>query len=399
MKIAFVCQDSFSVSLFCKEIIRSLMTVQGAEVYVFSDDGPYRSEIEALGIHYIPIEVYRFFDPREDLRYFWGLFQAFRKIKFDIVLSFATKPNIYSTMAAKFAGAGKIFFHVVGLGSGFILDGSIKKMAIRAIFLKLYNFACKFSHRVWFTNKNDRAFFIENGLISSKKTVLTKNYLNISTFSRESLREGVLPKLRQEFGLQPDNLVVLMIARMVLEKGIKEFSEAAQALRKDFPKVRFLLIAPLEEGNASSVPESYIRQVEQSANVTWLPFRNDVRDLCGLCDLAVLPSYYKEGGYPRGLLEPMAMGKPVITTYSEDCRGAVDEGQSGLLVPIKDSKALAGAISELVSDPEKLARFGRNSRRKIEREFDESIIVPSALAELGIPVRRTSKTQLIHKES
>jgi len=98
--------------------------------------------------------------------------------------------------------------------------------------------------------------------------------------------------------------------------------------------------------------------------------------------LAVLPTYYREGGFPRGLTEPMAMGKPVITTESVHCRGTVDEGKNGYLVPIKNAKALAAAIEKLMIDDDKRTRFGRYSREKAVREFDEKAIVPNVIEEL-----------------
>ncbi len=125
---------------------------------------------------------------------------------------------------------------------------------------------------------------------------------------------------------------------------------------------------------------------EKTSHLKWLGFRSDVKRIYALSDLAVLPSYYKEGGYPRALLEPMAMGKPVITTDIPDCKGTVEEGRNGFLVPAKDAKALAKAIENLILDEHMLKKFGEYSRVKAEREFDEKKIVPQALLQLGIPL-------------
>jgi glycosyltransferase involved in cell wall biosynthesis len=117
-----------------------------------------------------------------------------------------------------------------------------------------------------------------------------------------------------------------------------------------------------------------------------LGFQDDVKSLYAIADLAVLPTYYREGGYPRGLLEPMAMGKPVIATNSDHCRGAIEEGKNGLLVPVKDAEALAEAIRCIMSDDELRERMGRYSMLKAARDFDEEVIVPAALLKLGLPV-------------
>jgi len=144
----------------------------------------------------------------------------------------------------------------------------------------------------------------------------------------------------------------------------------------------------LETGSQDAVPESYVREKEKSANFKWLGFQDDVKRLYAIADLAVLPTYYKEGGYPRALLEPMAMGKPVITTTSEDCRGTIEEGKNGFLVPIQDSRALAAAISRVMSDDELREILGGYSRVKAVRDFDEQSIVLDALYELGLPVQK-----------
>ena len=137
-----------------------------------------------------------------------------------------------------------------------------------------------------------------------------------------------------------------------------------------------------------------MREKEKSANFKWLGFQDDVKRLYAIADLAVLPTYYKEGGYPRALLEPMAMGKPVITTNSEDCRGAIEDGKNGFLVPIQDSRALASAVDQIMSDDHLRERLGAYSREKAVRDFDEQEIVFDALSRLGLPVKVSSASHL-----
>ena len=151
--------------------------------------------------------------------------------------------------------------------------------------------------------------------------------------------------------------------RDVLSGG---FSSVAQAFRPD------------------AVPESYVRNGERGGNFRWLGFRPDTRQLYALSSLAVLPSYYREGGYPRGLLEPMSMSKPVITTTSEDCRRVVEEGRNGYLVPIKNHVALAEAIGRVMGNATLREAFGRYSRAKSVREFDERPIIERTLIRLGV---------------
>lgn len=386
MKIAFIITDDFSLILFAKGILQALKDIKSAEVTAICALGDYREELEALGVKTIHVDIYRFFHPLRDLRYLIRLFLLLRKHRFDVALNFSTKPNIYGTIAARLAGIRKVIFHVVGLGAAYAPEKGVAGNLLSKVFLALYRLACSLSDKVWFTNKNDLALFISLGIIKPEKAVLTRNYLDTDFYSLAAVDPDRVEALKGELGVATGDRVVVMVARMIWAKGVREFAEAAMLLRDQCPNVKFLLIAPLEEGSFDAVPESYIRDMEQQANLRWLGFRHDVRELYALCDLAVLPSYYKEGGFPRALLEPMSMGKPLIATLSEDCRGPVDEGQNGYLVPIKDSGALAGAIAAIIDNDELLARLGRHSREKAVREFEERRIVPQALAQCGLPL-------------
>jgi len=386
MKIALVSPDGLSVLLFCKGIISALKRIPGVEVVVLSSDGVYKRDIEALGIRSISIDIYRFISPVKDIKLLLALVRIFRQEKFDIVINCFTKPNLLGSLAAKLAKVKKIILHVNGLGSVFLPNNDIKSRALRYVTLKLYRLSCSLCNKIWFTNKNDLAYFMSQNLVSEEKVVLTKFFLDVDYYSSSTVREQELSNLRKELDIDTGDKVVVMVARMIWPKGIKEFVEASNQLKDKFPHLKFLLVAPLESGSPNSVPEAYVREQEKCANFRWLGFRRDVKEIYALSNLAVLPSYYKEGGYPRALTEPMAMGKPIITTNTPDCRETVEEGKNGLLIPVKDSMALATAIEELIADEHKSLEFGKYSRVKAERDFDEKKIVPQALAALGFPL-------------
>jgi N,N'-diacetylbacillosaminyl-diphospho-undecaprenol alpha-1,3-N-acetylgalactosaminyltransferase len=255
---------------------------------------------------------------------------------------------------------------------------------VRAIVTQLYWVGSLASHVVWFTNANDLAYFRDHGLVAAKKTFLTRNYLDTGFYSASQVSGEQIADARKELGVGPDDLVVMMAARTIWPKGVREFAEAAEALSPRFPNAQFLLVGPAEEGNRAAVPEAYLREKERSANFRWLGFRRDMRTLYAVADIAALPSYYKEGGFPRALTEPMAMGKPIVTTESGDCRGTVEEGRNGYCVPVRDSRALAEALARLLDDAELRARLGAYSRVKAERDFDEQKIIGEALAQLGL---------------
>lgn len=388
--VALVCPDGLSIVLFCKGIIRSLLTIPGARVIVICDAGEYHTQIESLGVTCLSVPLARWIDPVADVRYCLRLAAIFKRESCDIVLNFSTKANIYGSLAARLARVPVVLSHVVGLGLAFHEANTIRQRGLRWVVQALYRRALAVCRKVWFTNANDLAFFVEHGIVTPDQCVLTRNYLDVSEYALTAVPSSAIDALRQEFDLAPGDRVVVMVARMIWPKGIREFADAAERLKATHPELVFLLVAPMESASPGSVPESFIREKERTSRLRWLGFRHDVKSIYALCDIAVLPSYYKEGGYPRALLEPMAMGKPLITTTSADCRGAVDEGQNGFLVPPRDATALADAIAELARDPAKRAAFGRCSHEKAWREFDEAPIVFEALSSLGLVVSRVS---------
>jgi len=140
---------------------------------------------------------------------------------------------------------------------------------------------------------------------------------------------------------------------------------------------------PEERGHPDEVPAAFVQEKGKIDNFFWLGFRKDVKNIYALSDLAVLPSYYNEGGYPRALLEPMAFGKPVITTDLPQCRGPVEHGRNGYLIPPRDTRALKEAILRIFHDDRKRERMGEYSRIKIEREFDDRRVVKTILNNVG----------------
>lgn len=394
MNIAFVCPDGLSIILFCKGIIRALKSIPNARIFVICESGSYDEEIVSLGVSCISFPMYRWFGPWQDIKYSWRLWSAIRRHKCELIFNFTTKPNIYGTIAGKLAGAKYNYLHIVGLGSGFEPRQGIRGKIMRSVYISLYRLACLWSDKAWFTNGQDRHFFISQNFLSESNTILSRNYLDTDEYALELVSHQRKKEARNLCGLGDHDKVVIMVARMIWQKGIREFAEAASLLRDTHPDIKFILVAPLEAGSPDAVPESYVREVEKNANFKWLGFQNDVKRLYAIADLAVLPTYYKEGGYPRALLEPMAMGKAIITTNSEDCRGAIEDGKNGFLVPIQNSVALAEAIGSIMSDVHLRKTFGEYSREKAVRDFDEHVIVFDALRRLGLPVQESPADHL-----
>ncbi len=381
MKIAIVHPDDHSILVISKALVKKLVEIENCEVVTISSGANYIQNIKNLGAFHIQVKMHRFISPVKDLQYCFSLYKIFKKHKFDVVLNYTAKPIIYGTLAARMARNKKVMCAFRGMGRIFHSELDFKGKIIKAIVLGYYWIACKLSTKIWFTNVADMDYFLANGYVNKTKIFLTTNCINIKYFSNDSVNKVKLEKLQQELGLN-NNLVIIMVARMIWHKGIKEFVEASKLLKDRFRSARFVLVGPLEVDSMGAVPESYLRESEKSDNFQWLGFRNDVRDLYAVSDIAVLPSYLKEGGYPRALLEPMAMGKPVIASDTPDCRGPIEEGQNGYLVPIKNSKALAESLGVLLSDKDKIEQFGQYSRLKVEKEFDEKFVVDQTINEI-----------------
>lgn len=380
MKIALVYSDDFSIWHFRKGLIKALLE-KDIEVYAISTAGKYVELIESLGAVHIPIKMDRFVNPIKDLKFLIALYNIFRVHKFDIVHNFTIKPNIYGAIAARLAGIKRVINSVTGLGYVFSDTPGLKLKVLRYIVKRLYWLSCKLSNNVWFQNNDDLTFFVKSNLISKTKAVLIKSSgVPLEEFTPDSFDRDKVAILKKELGIDDSTKFVTMVGRKIWSKGIKEFIEASKEVKKKYPSVKFLSIGEREEDNPSSVPESYLRE-EASKNFQWLGFRKDIKEIFALSDIVVLPSYYNEG-VPRGLLEAMAMGKPIITTDTVGCREVVEIDKNGYLVPVRKSKALADAIEALVNDGKKRIEFGRYSRLKVEREFDETIVVERIIKEL-----------------
>ena len=383
-RICFITPDDLSTLTFSPSFATILDGMPDVELVTIQKMTVFQKEFGLLNWRSIPVEMSRYLSPIKDIKYLWRLFKIIKKERFDVVITFATKPNIYGAPAARLAGVPKIAVAVRGLGRTFQLPQNIKSKILQEIVSIMLRFSFWCSTFVWFTNPGEEKFCLENHMLTQDKTVLTVNAIDVRYFSVEAVLPGKIESLRKEFDISESNKVVIMVARLVWSKGIREFAEAAEILRKRFPDLRFLLVAPLETGSSQAVPESYIRKIENCANFTWIEFRKDIRDLYALADLAVLPSYYKEGGYPRALLEPMAMGKPVIAADTPDCRAPVEPGKNGFLVPPRDSVALAQRIEQIITNPVLIKTFGQYSKIKVNKEYDDRMVAKKIIQHIGL---------------
>lgn len=372
-KIAIVINEVYGTLLFRKPILLELIKRE-YDVYVIAPPDRYVAVLKKLGIKYIPVDMTRFMSLLKDFFLLFHLYKIFKREAFDIVHTYTSKPIIYAPPMAKLAGTKKIIASITGLGYVFIDNQPFKMRVLRYIVKTLYKFSFIFCDKVSFQNPDDLELFVKEKLVRKEKGVLILGSgVNLAEFSISAMEEATLVKLRRELGLNSSNRVVMMVARATLSKGVKEFIEASRLVAEKYPKVKFLLVGWAEDGSPDSVSRDYLIE-NKSENFNWLGFRENVRDFIAIADIVVYPSYYREG-VPKATLEALSMGKPVVTTNNVGCKEVVDDGINGYLIPIKDSKALTNAILGILSNEDKLLRFGKNSRLKAEREFDEKIVV------------------------
>ena len=255
----------------------------------------------------------------------------------------------------------------------FFIQQSAKAKAVRVVIEKLYKEANKKASHVIFQNNDDMQFFIDKNLVKSSQAVLIKSSgIDSEKFNIESINKEALHVVKKELNIR-DELVVLMVARAIWDKGVKEYYEACEALFKRYPNVKFLYVGDTDNGNMSCANEEFLK----SSNVIWLGHRDDIAELTAISDIYVLPSYRE--GVPRTLLEAASMSKPIVTTNAIGCKEVVDDGVNGFLVKVKDSKSLEEAIEKLINSKELRESMGKSGRIKVLQEFDVKIVVKKYL--------------------
>lgn len=288
--------------------------------------------------------------------------KLYRKLQPDLALHFTIKPNIYATLAARSLGVPCVNM-VTGLGTAFVNDSWLTR-----IIEQLYKFSQTWPHTVFLQNMDDVRLFIDRGLVAKEKAVLLPSSgIDLEKFAATPLPEDSSP-------------IFLLIARMLKDKGIMEFVEAARTIKANHPNVRFQLLGPLGVENRSAIFPAQMDAWENEGIIEYLGETHDVSPYIANSTCVVLPSYYREG-LPRSLLEAAAMARPIITTDNVGCRDIVDDGENGYLCKIKDPIDLADKIERiLMLSTKQLADMGQKGREKMQREFDEKIIVERYLA-------------------
>ncbi|MBB5514558.1 glycosyltransferase involved in cell wall biosynthesis [Rubricella aquisinus] len=331
-------------------------------------DAQTRSQLTEWGVtcYDIPLSR-RGISPTEDINTLRTLTARLREIAPDLLVSYTIKPNIWGAFAAKRAGVPSIAC-VTGLGYAFSAKGGpLKSRIIRAIGRQLYRQATRYNARVIFQNPDDRDDFIASGCLSdpSKVRMTNGSGVDMAHFDRAPL---------------PNTPVFLMISRLMGEKGVREYAHAAVALKARMPEARFLLVGYMDDGLDA------ITQKELdgwcAAGLEYLGPTHDVRPYLAQASVYVLPSYRE--GTPRSVLEAMAMGRAVITTNAPGCRETVQNGVTGLLVPVRDVPRLEAAMEQLAQDPDLRAQMGQASYEMALAKYDVDLVNAQMISHMDL---------------
>jgi len=365
-KIAVVSRCAWTLYNFRAGLIRALMR-EGANVITGGAGGDgFEDKVRRLGVPFFELPVdKRGVNPAADLRLMFCLYRWYRLESPRIVHHFTIKPVIYGSMAAKAARVPVIINTVTGLGYVFTDQG---RAWLSNMVRALYQGAFSVSDHVFFQNNEDKEFLgRNNSRLSRKVTVLPGSGVDCTLFTP---KQG--PTNSTEKGT-----TFLMVSRVLKDKGIYEFVEAGRLVKKVYPNTRLKLLGRRDERNPSVVSIKELEQWQSEGVLEWLGEVEDVRPFLSRADVVVLPSYRE--GTPRSLLEAAAMEKPLIATDVPGCREIVVQGRTGLLVQPRDSRGLAKGMIEMIENPLMRLEMGREARCKVEKEFDETIVIRKIL--------------------
>lgn len=358
MKILVIAPKNKTVFNFRGDLIKDIVS-NNHEVFVTGPNYDFIDDIMALGIQeFIKVPFVKDnANVFSDLTYLRKLIWVVRRIKPDMIFGYTIKPVIYGSIAGRFCGVKDIYMMVTGLGRVYT-SNSLKTRIVRGITRFLYTVAFRSCKKVIFQNKDDIEEFVQGKYLPREKAELVNGSgVNMERFQKKQM---------------PEKTTFLMVSRIIREKGVMEYCQAARLLKAEHKDVRCILLG----GFDNSIGALQREDIEPYIQDGTIEFPGEVKapeEYYYQSSVFVLPSYYREG-LPRTILEAMACGRAVITTDWPGCREAIEHSKNGILVPVKDSEELKQAMEVFILHPEEIKNKGEYAYHICESKFEVGII-------------------------
>lgn len=368
MRIVVLSSHTPSLFWFRMEMMEQFIKC-GCEVIAAGNEleSTWKEPFAKHGVEYRHIHVKRNgTNPVQDIKTFYTILNLLKELRPDKIFTYQAKTVIYGGIAANLLGITEVYPLIAGIGSVF-LKNDRKTRLVRKVMIAEYRLGMRKSPIVFFQNREDEKLFRDYYIVNKQKTVM----LHGSGVNLEKFR--VMPYPRR-FGF-------LCISRLIRDKGVYEYLEASERIKKEYPEVRCLLVGPYDS-NPSAIKEYELQRFIDSGSVEYFGEQKDVRPYIEQCNVFVLPSYRE--GTPKTNLEAMACGRAVITTDTTGCRETVVDGENGYLIPVKNVDALCEKMSHFINRPYLASEMGADGRRKAETIFDVKIVNQRICESMGL---------------
>jgi len=363
-RIVLSANSDWNIANFRPGLIRALRGAGYEPVVIAPQDPAADSRMRQLDIERIPLRIDRAgLNPWSDFVLLLTYRRLLRRLRPAAYLGFTIKPNIYGALAAASLGIPAIA-NVSGLGTAFMRRGPLQGLVTN-----LYRVGFRKAPVIFFQNTEDRRLFLDRNIIRGDQArLLPGSGVDLDRFAPVAATDGPA--------------IFLLIARLLRDKGVIEFVEAARSLRAVLPEARFQLLGPLDPGNRTAIGRPDLDRWVGEGVVEHLGTTDDVRPFIAAATAVVLPSYRE--GMPRSLLEAGAMSRPLIATDVPGCRDIVEDGVNGYLCAVRDSSSLASAMSRMAGLPQDIRlAMGDAARRKVQDRFSEEVVIEAYLNALA----------------
>lgn len=359
MRIMIISSDTKSLIDFRMDLMIKIRD-KGHEIIAVAPEKKFIEDFNKNGINFIQIKFDRVSTSiLDDINFYFKIKSLIRSEKPDMVFSYALKPVIYGSLAAKRCGVKKIYSLLPGLGHAFNKDIiNLKDKSINRIVKILLKKSLKYNTRVIVQNPDDKQELLNEKIIDEARIVR----VNSSGVNMEKFKVTKYP----------EKITFIMVSRLLKNKGVLEYIEAARQIKNENSNVRFLLLGPIDS-NPLSLKRDELNNLIEDGCIEYLGEVNDVREYIGQSSVFILPSYYREG-VPRSIQEAMSMGRAIITTDWIGCRETVIDGYNGYLVKVRDVKDLKKSIKKFINSPELIQKMGKNSIKYCKEKFEKDIV-------------------------